>query len=215
MKESLQSLNSHHAHSHTSHTSPISNRTIAGTGGLLDGGKGCKHTTSYFTNPNVRATMCVGMTDQDLKNGMSIINLINSRGYLPTCRVMQLMLWMASMVETTGNKKGLPRDTFVDIGANIGSCSVHMASLGFPVISVEPVQQHVDTIRGTIDINPSFHIELHHIGLSSVDRSIHATFGDDLLVSLCFKSSHQVTGRGTGEQVPSMRFLSRETNRSR
>jgi hypothetical protein len=102
--------------------------------------------------------MCVGMTDQDLKNGMSIINLINSRGFLPTCRIMQLMLWMSSMttveMSSTGTRRGLFRDTFVDIGANIGSCSVHMASLGFPVISVEPVQQHVDTIRGTIDINP-------------------------------------------------------------
>lgn len=53
---------------------------------------------------------------------------------------MQLMLWMASSV---ADKHRLMRDTFVDIGANIGSCTVHMASLGFPVVSVEPVQQHV------------------------------------------------------------------------
>ena len=59
----------------------------------------------------------------------------------------------------------------------IGSCTVHMAALGFPVVSVEPVQEHVNTIRGTIDINPSFNIELHHIGLSSEDRQIRANFG--------------------------------------
>eukprot|EP01035_Chromulina_nebulosa_P001527 gene1527-2050_t len=58
-----------------------------------------------------------------------------------------------------------------------GSCTVHMASLGFPVIAVEPVQQHIDTIRGSMALNPSFHIDLHHIGLSYIDRSIHATFG--------------------------------------
>lgn len=52
-----------------------------------------------------------------------------------------------------------------------------MAALGFPVVSVEPVQQHVDTIRGSIEINPSFHIDLHHIGLSSEDRQIRANFG--------------------------------------
>lgn len=52
-----------------------------------------------------------------------------------------------------------------------------MASLGFPVIAAEPVQQHVDTIRGSKDINPAFHIDLQHIGLSSVDRSIRANFG--------------------------------------
>ena len=59
----------------------------------------------------------------------------------------------------------------------LGSCSVHIASLGFPVISIEPVQQHVDTIQGSININPSFHIELHHIGISSSARVIHANFG--------------------------------------
>ena len=63
------------------------------------------------------------------------------RGYLPTCRVMHLMLWMAS--EVSGHRLG--KDFFVDVGANIGSCTMHMASLGFPVISVEPVQQHVST----------------------------------------------------------------------
>ena len=123
------------------------------------------------------------------------------------------MLWMASMV---ANRGPLPKDYFVDVGANIGmfcivnsiipviffthchhhyrhthvisntidfdaigigSCTVHMAGLGFPVISVEPVQEHVDAIQGTIDINPSFNIDLQHIGLSSQDRHIRANFG--------------------------------------
>jgi FkbM family methyltransferase len=52
-----------------------------------------------------------------------------------------------------------------------------MAALGYPVVSVEPVQEHVDTIRGSLEINPSFHIDLHHIGLSAEDRSIRANFG--------------------------------------
>lgn len=146
----------------------VSNKTIAG----LD--NGCKFSTQYVTTSSVTFQMCTGQTHQDLKNGMSIINTINARGFLPTCRVMQLMLWMFS--EVVGSKM-LNKDFFVDIGANIGSCSVHMASLGFPVISVEPVQQHVDTIRGSIDINPSFHIDLHHIGMSSSERTIHANFG--------------------------------------
>jgi hypothetical protein len=49
---------------------------------------------------------------------------------------------------------------------------VHMASMGFPVVSVEPVQQHVDTIRGSINVNPAFQIELHHVGISSEDRCV-------------------------------------------
>lgn len=52
-----------------------------------------------------------------------------------------------------------------------------MAALGFPVVSVEPVQEHIDTIQGSIEINPSFHIDLHHVGLSSQDRQIRANFG--------------------------------------
>lgn len=146
----------------------VKNSTIGGIS------PGCKYTTNYDTTSIVSFRMCTGQSEQDLKNGMSIINLIASRGYLPTCRIMQLMLWMFSEVHET---KSLAREFFVDIGANIGSCSVHMASLGFPVIAVEPVQQHVDTIRGSIDINPSFHIDVNHNGLSSTDKSIRANFG--------------------------------------
>ena len=43
-----------------------------------------------------------------------------------------------------------------------------MAALGFPVISVEPVQQHINTIRGSMDINPSFHIDLQVDVIDSV-----------------------------------------------
>jgi FkbM family methyltransferase len=49
--------------------------------------------------------------------------------------------------------------------------------LGFPTVAVEPVIQHVETIQGTIDLNPSFNMELHHNGVSYVERSIHANFG--------------------------------------
>eukprot|EP01035_Chromulina_nebulosa_P017814 gene17814-23424_t len=145
----------------------VTNNTLSGVD------IGCEFSTSYFTTPHVSFPMCIGQTNQDLKNGMSIINLISSRGYLPTCRVMHLMLWMASQVEDGS----LARDTFLDIGANIGSCSVHIASLGFPVIAVEPVQQHVDTIRGSASINPYFHLEVHHLGISGQEKLIRVNFG--------------------------------------
>lgn len=93
----------------------VANSTIAGTD------RGCKHRSQYFINPNVHFEMCTGQTNQDLKNGMSIINLINLRGFLPTCRVMQLMLWMAS---TASDKSIVGRDLFVDVGANIGTSSL-------------------------------------------------------------------------------------------
>ena len=102
-----------HGHNSVSSASAhsINNSTIAGTD------VGCKHRSEYFVNKNIKFQMCTGQTDQDLKNGMSIINLINSRGFLPTCRVMQLMLWMAG----SANEKGtVGKELFVDVGANIG-----------------------------------------------------------------------------------------------
>jgi len=184
----------HHSSHVQSHGPPIHNRTFAGTT------EGCGYWTSYFTTPNIKFNMCTGQTQQDLKNGMSIINLINARGFLPTCRVMHLMLWMMS--EATPHHYIHRDNYFIDVGANIGSCSVHMASLGLPVISgtivivlfvclacssilvsviytfiVEPVIQHVQTIQGSADINPAFRIDVQHIGMASAQRTIKANFG--------------------------------------
>lgn len=158
----------HATHSSSNVHHHVSNDTISGLS------KGCTFRTNYIITGEIQFSMCTGQTERDLKNGMSIINLVSSRGFLPTCRVMQLMLWMASQV---ADKSHLAKDFFVDVGANIGSCSVHMAALGFPVISVEPVKEHVLTIQGSKDINPSFHIELHHIGISSIDRTLKVNFG--------------------------------------
>lgn len=111
-------LCSEHLVHHSTHT--VANYTISGLG------KGCKHHVQYFTNPVVKFPMCTGQTDQDQKNGMSIINLIHSRGYLPTCRIMQLMLWMASEVS---DNHALQKDYFVDVGANIGKCFLIILTL--------------------------------------------------------------------------------------
>lgn len=158
----LLSDNNLHGHHHF-----VRNSTITGKG------IGCKHQTSYFVNSVVEVPMCIGQTDQDLKNGMSIINLITSRGYLPTCRILQLLLWMKSEVFP----RGVTRDLFVDVGANIGSCSIHVAALGFPVVSIEPVPQHVDTIKGSQAISPYLNIALFHLGISSKSKLIQVNFG--------------------------------------
>lgn len=73
---------------------------------------GCLHRSQYFVTRNVQFPMCMGQADVDLKNGMSIINLINSRGYLPTCRILHFLLWMASEVH---HGSQLTRDFFVDV----------------------------------------------------------------------------------------------------
>ena len=121
--------------------------------------------------------MCVATSRQEHINGDTIISLLETRGYLPTCRVMHLMLWMASAVKQ-GHARGFSHGThFIDIGANIGSCSIHMASLGFPVIAVEPVHEHIRAINGSMALNPAFNIHLHHAGISSTgDKSIRVNF---------------------------------------
>ena len=134
----------HHNHHHI--VSPfgfITNTSLSGAN------EGCKFFAKYETTTVSNFQMCVGQKPVDLKNGMSIINLIQSRGYLPTCRVLHFMLWMQSEVNGKENR----RDTFLDIGANIGSCSTHIASLGYPVISAEPVTEHVKTIQGVIIVH--------------------------------------------------------------
>lgn len=191
MKHDNGADDSHHlSHHHVlSSFGFISNATLSGAN------EGCKFFAKYETTGVSSFQMCVGQKPVDLKNGMSIINLIQSRGYLPTCRVLHFMLWMQSEVNGKDNK----RDTFLDIGANIGSCSTHIASLGYPVISAEPVTEHVKTIQGfflavcatythisltlelfytgTIDTNPSFHIDLNQIGISSEEKTINVSFG--------------------------------------
>ena len=77
----------------------------------------CKYTTKYETHPGKSFEFCKGNTVESQKHGMSIMALLDSRGYLPTCRVMQLMLWMAAEAK---EKKHIHRNYFVDIGANIG-----------------------------------------------------------------------------------------------
>ena len=163
--------------SHHQSRTGISNRTIGG-----DVLIGCKHSLTVQTTEVANFQMCVGQTDQDLMNGMSIINVIRSRGFLPTCRVLQLLLWMSSEVH---EHKILPRESFIDVGANIGSCSVAIASLGFPVVSAEPVIEHVNTIKGTMALNPSFHIELNHIGICVADRKIKVNFGHGECFGIC------------------------------
>jgi len=109
-------------HMHHPHFGYISNTTLSG---LNDG---CKFFAKYETTAVVSFQMCVGQQPVDLKNGgqfiililitisnlpahhlgMSIINLIQSRGFLPTCRVLHLLLWMQSEVNSENR-----RDAFV------------------------------------------------------------------------------------------------------
>lgn len=59
--------------------------------------------------------MCLAHDAQKYGAGTSIISILTQHGFLPTCRVMQLMLWMYA----TAEGGHLPHNFFVDVGEKI------------------------------------------------------------------------------------------------
>ena len=123
----------------------------------------CPHKVKYHATYDYSFNLCVGNNLQDTKDNRAIIGVISSRGYLSTCRVLHLLMWMKSQISLD---QTMSRDYFVDIGMNIGSCTAHIASLGFPTISIDPLLQHIELIRSTSIMNPSFNIEAYHGGIA-------------------------------------------------
>jgi hypothetical protein len=94
----------------------INNQSISGVT------MACRHTLPYFVNSNIQYEMCVAQTDEYLKSGDSIIGIIRVRNFMPTCRSLQLLLWMHSQIhESNGH-----RNYAIDVGANIGKIFTEM-----------------------------------------------------------------------------------------
>jgi FkbM family methyltransferase len=119
--------------------------------------------------------MCIALDGHKLKGGSSIIAVLQQRGFLPTCRVMQLMLWMLSPAAGGGGGV-LAHNLFVDVGSNIGSCSVNMAALGVKSIAIEPFKAHVEIINGSKKLNKHFHVHLVHAGAGENSTKIVTNF---------------------------------------
>jgi FkbM family methyltransferase len=134
----------------------------------------CHTATEYVVSSNTQFQFCIAHDKSYLTNGNSITNLVMVRGFMPTCRVLQLLYWML-LTTTATQPMPLPREAyFIDVGANIGCCTMHLAALGLPVISVEPVNEHVSIMMGTLQYNPAFNVELYHGAISTVTRNIKA-----------------------------------------
>lgn len=140
----------------------INNQSISGVT------MACRHTLPYFVNSNIQYEMCVAQTDEYLKSGDSIIGIIRARNFMPTCRSLQMLLWMHSQIhESNGH-----RNYAIDVGANIGTCTMHMASLGYYVYAVEPVREHISIIQGSLKMNPTFPVHLYQGGAGEADKII-------------------------------------------
>lgn len=58
--------------------------------------------------------------------------------------------------------------TILDVGANIGACSLPLAARGHTVVAFEPKRQHIDMIKASVASNTHFsgRIYLHEAGLA-------------------------------------------------
>jgi hypothetical protein len=87
--------------------------------GILEGtDNGCFQPFYYYTTQNIQFHMCLSQSKEYQRNGRSIIELIKGRGYMPTCRVLHLLLWMLEQVKDP--YAAAKEYYFIDVGANIG-----------------------------------------------------------------------------------------------
>eukprot|EP00599_Poterioochromonas_sp_BG-1_P017867 CAMPEP_0173167614 /NCGR_PEP_ID=MMETSP1105-20130129/22762_1 /TAXON_ID=2985 /ORGANISM="Ochromonas sp., Strain BG-1" /LENGTH=378 /DNA_ID=CAMNT_0014089177 /DNA_START=319 /DNA_END=1455 /DNA_ORIENTATION=+ len=140
---------------------------------ILEGSdNGCFQPFFYYVNPNIQFHFCLSQSKEYQRNGRSITEMIKGRGYMPTCRVMHLLLWMLEQVKDP--LAAAKEYYFIDVGANIGTCSMHMASLGLNAVALEPIPEHISIIKGSLSLNPSFKVHAILGGASSEMRHIKA-----------------------------------------
>ena len=106
----------------------------------------CHKSFDYEVTPTLKFKMCTAQNLQEERNSRSIVGILSKKHYLPTCRIMHLLLWMRA--EVHHGKVDLD-EIFADIGMNIGSCTAHMAALGYKSVSIDPVDWHVKLMSTT------------------------------------------------------------------
>jgi FkbM family methyltransferase len=90
-----------------------------------------------------------------------------SSGVWPDCALIESMLKGFHGLTVPVNE---PTSTILDVGANIGACSVALAAQGHTVVAFEPKAEHVGMIKASVDANPAWpgKLYLHAVGLSDV-----------------------------------------------
>mmetsp|Transcript_5792 Transcript_5792/g.35963 ORF Transcript_5792/g.35963 Transcript_5792/m.35963 type:complete len:890 (+) Transcript_5792:259-2928(+) len=83
----------------------------------------------------------------------------NTGGYWPDCQKI------VKLLPSSPSEKW----TVLDVGANIGACSIWVASLGHQVISFEPKQLHVELINASLALDEEIarKVTLHECGLGN------------------------------------------------
>jgi len=140
---------------------------------ILTGINECISVT-YETTAVVSFPLCLGFSEIDIKRGLTYTAMINARGYDPGCRSIHHLLWMmeSAIPDSTLHS------TYVDVGAYIGSCVFHMASMGYYVEAIEPFPDFNSVMEATLTLNPTFKhfVSFHQVLLGSQERYITGNF---------------------------------------
>jgi len=99
-----------------------------------------------------------------------------SKGYWPDCAEIFHVLDKEAAPVPVGITARTPAPTkglVVDVGANVGSCTMWLAARGYDVVSFEPKPIHVAMIKASASLNADIgrRITLHGIGLSDKSAS--------------------------------------------
>lgn len=112
------------------------------------------------TNPAYR--ICVRTSADMIDDAVRL-----SSGVWPDCALINNMLQGFRELTVPA---ATPNSTILDVGANIGACSVALAAQGHTVVAFEPKAEHVGMIKASVDANAAWpgKLYLHAVGLSDV-----------------------------------------------
>lgn len=132
---------------------------------------GCDNYTITLPHMGIpKYTMCLRHSKIDI-----LSNVVRQHGSWPECNPLQ-HLWKQS---NSRKSQILKNNTiFVDVGGNIGSCSLFMAALGVNVLSFEPLPSNLfyftQSVRSNIatGLFPIDRIKIYPFGVGNVTESV-------------------------------------------
>mmetsp|Transcript_1740 Transcript_1740/g.2721 ORF Transcript_1740/g.2721 Transcript_1740/m.2721 type:complete len:382 (+) Transcript_1740:54-1199(+) len=127
----------------------------------------------YWATSLISFRLCLGKSEEEVRAGRTVTAMIRSRGFQPMCRGFHLLMWMMETVVPLSSN-----GYFLDTNPYIGGCVFHMAALGYKVIAAEKYEGFVDTMMGTMAMNPAFHheVEIHHAALGTAHENKRVKF---------------------------------------
>ena len=164
-------------HDHSTDRSSPTCQALRGAGfqiptGAPDAPDACSHLPVPAQRiDNDEYAICARKADNLMDN-----HLRADRGYWPDCREIFEVLDKDAAPVPAGITPQSPVPTkglVVDVGANVGSCTMWLASRGYEVVSFEPKPIHIAMVKASASLNANIgrRITLHGMGLSDKPAS--------------------------------------------